>query len=61
MIYFITELWDKYITMKKLEEILNLPESKKIIKQDVKEKATETAEPFLRDIAEFDKISQENT
>jgi hypothetical protein len=44
--------------MKKLEEILNLPESKKIIKQDVKEKATETAEPFLRDIAEFDKISK---
>jgi hypothetical protein len=41
--------------MKKLEEILNLPESKKIIKKD--EKAAEVAEPFLRDIAEFDKIS----
>ena len=45
---------------KKLEEILNLPESKKIIKQDEKAKAkTEIAkpEPFLRDMAEFDKIA----
>ena len=40
--------------MKKLEEILNLPEAKKIIKKDEKEKATEIAEPFLRDMAEFD-------
>ena len=43
--------------MKKLEEILNLPESKKIIKKDEKEKVAEVAEPFLRDIAEFDKIA----
>ncbi len=43
--------------MKKLEEILNLPESKKIIKKDEKEKATESVEPFLRDMAEFDKIA----
>ncbi len=43
--------------MKKLEEILNLPESKKIVKKDEKEKATELADPFLRDIAEFDKIA----
>lgn len=45
---------------KKLEEILNLPESKKIIKQDEKKKAkAEVAkpEPFLRDMAEFDKIA----
>jgi hypothetical protein len=43
---------------KKLEEILNLPESKKIIKQEEKkaELATNPA-PFLRDMAEFDKIS----
>lgn len=43
--------------MKKLEEILNLPESKKIIKKEEKEKADEIAQPFLRDIAEFDKIA----
>ncbi len=43
--------------MKKLEEILNLPESKKIIKKDEKDKAVEIAEPFLRDMAEFDKIA----
>lgn len=44
---------------KKLEEILNLPESKKIIKQDEKAKSKEIAkpEPFLRDMAEFDKIA----
>jgi hypothetical protein len=42
---------------KKLEELLNLPESKKIIKADEKAVATAKAEPFLRDIAEFDKIS----
>jgi hypothetical protein len=43
---------------KKLEEILNLPESKKIVKQEEK-KAVKPAkpEPFLRDISEFDKIS----
>jgi hypothetical protein len=44
--------------MKKLEEILNLPESKKLIKADEK-KATAPAkpEPFLRSMDEFDKIS----
>lgn len=42
---------------KKLEELLNLPENKKIIKKEEKaEAATDTA-PLLRDIAEFDKIS----
>jgi hypothetical protein len=43
--------------MKKLEEILNLPESKKIIKKEEKGKTTEVAESFLRDMAEFDKIA----
>ena len=43
---------------KKLEEILNLPESKKIVKQDEKEqRKAEVAQPFIRDIDEFDKIS----
>jgi hypothetical protein len=44
--------------MKKLEEILNLPESKKIIKKEEQEKAVEAAAPLLRDISEFDKIAQ---
>ena len=44
--------------MKKLEEILDLPESKKIIKKEEKAKVTETAAPLLRDIREFDKIAQ---
>ncbi len=43
--------------MKKLEEILNLPESKKTIKKAEKEQAVQTAQPLLRDISEFDKIS----
>ncbi len=43
--------------MRKLEEILNLPESKKIIKKEEKEKATESVQPLLRDISEFDKIA----
>lgn len=44
--------------MKKLEEILNLPESKKTIKKAEREEAKEAvAQPFLRDISEFDKIS----
>ena len=43
--------------MKKLEEILNLPESKKIIKKEEKNKAETTVEPLLRNISEFDKIS----
>lgn len=43
--------------MKKLEEILNLPESKKTIKKAEKEQMVQTAQPLLRDISEFDKIS----
>lgn len=43
--------------MKKLEEILDLPESKKIIKKEEKDKAVSTVEPLLRNISEFDKIS----
>ena len=43
---------------KKLEELLNLPESKKIIKQEEKEqRKAEVAAPFMRNIDEFDKIS----
>lgn len=43
---------------KKLEELLNLPESKKIVKDEEKQaKKQEVAKPFLRDINEFDKIS----
>lgn len=43
---------------KKLEEILNLPESKKIAKDEEKKaKKAEVSQPFLRDINEFDKIS----
>lgn len=43
--------------MKKLEEILDLPESKKILKKEEKAKVTESAAPLLRDISEFDKIA----
>jgi len=43
--------------MKKLEEILNLPESKKTIKKAEREKSAEVAAPFLRDMSEFDKIA----
>jgi uncharacterized protein YacL (UPF0231 family) len=44
---------------KRLEELLNLPESKKIVKQEEKKKAEAlpAAQPLLRDIHEFDKIS----
>jgi hypothetical protein len=43
---------------KKLEELLNLPESKKIVKEDEKKsRKQEVAQPFLRDMSEFDKIS----
>jgi hypothetical protein len=45
---------------KKLEELLNLPESKEVIKQEEKKKKkelVETPQPLLRDINEFDKIS----
>jgi hypothetical protein len=45
---------------KKLEEILNLPASKEVIKAEEKKKQKEIksqAQPLLRDISEFDKIS----
>jgi hypothetical protein len=43
---------------KRLEEILDLPESKKIVKQEAKEqRKAEIAQPFIRDMSEFDKIS----
>ena len=43
---------------KKLEELLNLPESKKIVKEEEKKaKKQEVAQPFLRSMEEFDKIS----
>ena len=41
---------------KKLEEILNLPENKKIVKAD-EQKVTAAVPPLLRDISEYDKIS----
>ena len=40
---------------KKLEEILNLPENKKIVNND--RPKTDIPAPFLRDMAEFDKIA----
>lgn len=43
--------------MKKLEEILNLPESKKTIKKAEREEIKQANQPMLRDIGEFDKIS----
>jgi len=43
---------------KRLEEILNLPESKKIVKEEEKRaKKAELAQPFIRDISEYDKIA----
>lgn len=46
---------------KKLEELLNLPDSKDLVDQDKKKSKVQTAiveqEETLRDIAEFDKIS----
>jgi len=43
---------------KRLEEILNLPESKKIVKEEEKKaKKAELAQPFIRDISEYDKIA----
>ena len=41
---------------KKLEEILNLPENKKIVRDDA-DKVPTKVEPLLRDISEFDKIA----
>jgi hypothetical protein len=43
--------------MKKLEEILNLPESKKIVKEEEQKKSKTEVAPLLRDMSEFDKIS----
>ena len=43
--------------MKKLEEILNLPESKKIAKEEEQKKSKTEVAPLLRDMSEFDKIS----
>lgn len=42
---------------KKLEELLNLPESKKIIKAEEKKNTPAKVEPLLRNISEYDKIS----
>ena len=42
---------------KKLEELLNLPESKKIVKQAEKVVEKQTAPPLLRELSEFDKIT----
>jgi len=42
---------------KRLEEILNLPESKKLVKAEEQRVALVNPEPFLRSIEEFDKIS----
>ena len=43
---------------KKLEDLLNLPASKDIIKAEEKRKQKlATPQPFLRDMSEFDKIS----
>ena len=43
--------------MKKLEELLNLPESKKIVKAEEKQAKKAVAQPFLRSMNEFDKIA----
>lgn len=42
---------------KRLEEILNLPESKKLVKAEEQRIAPVDPEPFLRSMEEFDKIS----
>jgi hypothetical protein len=43
--------------MKKLEEILNLPESKKLVKAEEAKVTPVDPQPFLRSMEEFDKIS----
>jgi hypothetical protein len=43
--------------MKKLEEILNLPENKKDIKKAEKENLAADSQALLRDISEYDKIA----
>jgi hypothetical protein len=42
---------------KRLEEILNLPESKKLVKAEEQRVTPVDPEPFLRSMEEFDKIS----
>lgn len=42
---------------KRLEEILNLPESKKLVKAEEQRISPVDPEPFLRSMEEFDKIS----
>ena len=42
---------------KRLEELLNLPESKKIVKDDEKRQAKTEVAQLLRNISEYDKIS----
>ena len=42
---------------KKLEELLNLPENKKIVKKAEKETAVPAAPTMFRELSEFDKIS----
>lgn len=41
----------------KLEELLNLPENKKIIKKSEKQTEPKESPPMFKDLAEFDKIS----
>jgi hypothetical protein len=43
--------------MKKLEELLNLPENKKLVKAEEQRITPVDPEPFLRSMEEFDKIS----
>ena len=43
--------------MKKLEELLNLPENKKMVKEAEKPEVAAAPAPLLRDLSEFDKIS----
>jgi hypothetical protein len=43
--------------MKKLEELLNLPESKKLVKAEELRATPVDPQPFLRSMEEFDKIS----
>lgn len=43
--------------MKKLEELLNLPENKKLVKESEKAVEKVMPPPLLRDLSEFDKIA----
>jgi len=54
-IFSIKVVQDKYHMTKKLEEVLNLPENKKIVKEEVKK--VEKPAAFLRDMEDFDKIT----